>query len=265
MSSSVLKTQNDYLPAAILAKKFSYTSDYITKLARDGKIAAMQEGRKWLINENSLRSFLSEVSKAKEQRSAALSTERKLERQKHLATQVAASAPELTPAWAISLSAAAQSLVIVLCGGVVGLMGFVVMQENLNITTLVSGARLAVSEVDNAVVAHSLPSLPTSNTDQLAALSFASVLDWLWPNTKVETQINQLATNNQNQVMNGLVMINENDMVSTSTISDIRKSFSDEVDVVFDGSDTGVIKPVFKNASDESYRFLMVPVNTSTQ
>ena len=55
-----------------------------------------------------------------------------------------------------------------------------------------------------------------------------------------------------------LIMVNDR---SSTTVEEIRASFSDETEVTFDGPDTGMIRPVFRDRdSDESYRFLLVPV-----
>lgn len=266
MSSTFSNHHQNFLPATDLARKFSYTSDYISKLARDGKIAAIRDGRRWLINENSLNNFLIQTSQEKILRKNSLRIERIQERQKYLEMRAVVAASSLNLSVPNPFDAFIKAVLIMACGSMAGMIGFVVHQENLNLNILESGLYEMVAQVESSVIPHSL-SFVTDSVDQAALLSLSDFFSWFrfdfyQKNThltavpKTEPAVNS---------SNGLILIDEKDVTPT-TIADIKSSFSDEVEVTFEGEDYGLIKPVFKDASDESYKFLMVPVsNTRTE
>ena len=71
---------NNYLTAREAADLVSYAPDYITRLAREGKVAATRSGRQWLIEPHSLQHFVAETELQKERRREQLRAERQLER-----------------------------------------------------------------------------------------------------------------------------------------------------------------------------------------
>ena len=58
----------EYLSAKDAGRAFGYTSDYVAKLAREGKIDGKKIGRSWFVNEHSLDSFVQSVEKSKQER-----------------------------------------------------------------------------------------------------------------------------------------------------------------------------------------------------
>ena len=59
----------------------SYSRDYITRLAREGKIFASHVGRQWFVDVDSLQAYAEAVALEQEVRKQQLSEERKRERQ----------------------------------------------------------------------------------------------------------------------------------------------------------------------------------------
>ncbi|MCA9359394.1 hypothetical protein KC926_04305, partial [Candidatus Kaiserbacteria bacterium] len=62
-----------------VANKVSYSRDYITRLAREGKILATHVGRQWFVDLDSLNNYIDTTAKETEVRKKMLSEERKRE------------------------------------------------------------------------------------------------------------------------------------------------------------------------------------------
>lgn len=268
MQSALVIDNKTYLPSTDLARRFSYTSDYIAKLSRDGKIDATKVGRKWYVYEVSLHEFVAAATVAKAERSDSLRQERKNERAQFSDWQLRSSDLTAVPDASVNIESRTpavqsaqvvvvsmiQSALIVICGSLVGVLGFDVYE----------------SDVRPAEVVTALTSV---STEQLAFLDFA---DW-WQrwfgkrvvvvDYEVTTSQGQSQQSSQAQVViapathpqhSALLLLDQR--TSTTTVADIKRSFSDEVEVDFDGPDTGVLRPVFRTQTDEAYRFLLVPV-----
>lgn len=54
---------DEYVPLSILAKKFPYSQEYLSLLARQGKIDAHKKTRNWLATEKSVKDYLSNIKK----------------------------------------------------------------------------------------------------------------------------------------------------------------------------------------------------------
>jgi|GEM_PF-3420564 len=67
------------IPAGDIAREVGYTSDYITRLAREKKIKGKKVGKKWLVDPVSVAEMLRRKKEEKELRSRALRRERKKE------------------------------------------------------------------------------------------------------------------------------------------------------------------------------------------
>jgi len=82
MSSSGKSKKNKkmtWVSAGDIAKEVGYTSDYITRLAREKKIKGKKIGKRWMVNPISVASFIEKKNKEKVARSKALRKERKEE------------------------------------------------------------------------------------------------------------------------------------------------------------------------------------------
>ena len=119
MTKELTINGNKFFASSVLSERFSYTSDYLSKLAREGKIDATRVGRQWFINETSLEHFslLTKVEKAK--RGEELRAQRKVERGLHLRTKKVVENKKYQ-----EVDALAQSLAVVACGVLVGMLGF---------------------------------------------------------------------------------------------------------------------------------------------
>nr|MBX2866372.1 hypothetical protein [Candidatus Kaiserbacteria bacterium] len=73
------KTPQNLISAGDIAKEVGYTSDYITRLAREKKIKGKKVGKKWMVDPVSVAELLRRKKEEKELRSRALRRERKKE------------------------------------------------------------------------------------------------------------------------------------------------------------------------------------------
>lgn len=80
--TGVLEIDGKFLhPIKEAAGAVSYSRDYITRLAREGKIVASYIGRQWFVDVDSLKHYIETAVIEQEVRKKQLSAERKLERQ----------------------------------------------------------------------------------------------------------------------------------------------------------------------------------------
>lgn len=275
MAKQLIIGSKTYHPTTFLSGRFSYTSDYLSKLAREGKVEASRVGRQWFIEESSLESFLQKVATEKKERADALRKERQQERKEFedvSEVTVRAKTAIVKQNFVGPTVALAQAFAIVMCGYMFGALGFFAYEENIQPIAFATAANETVEMVKDAVLVDA-PDL--ENIDQLAAVDFSSFLNWFfYKKTVVQVEnnspVNQaivsketsLPESGQDQVPStadeGLIILQDD--FSKVEAEKVRKSFSDQVEIEFEGTDTGVIKPVFKNRTDESYRFLMVPL-----
>lgn len=98
------------------------------------------------------------------------------------------------------------------------------------------------------------------NTINGSYLAVASLAKSLGENNTALDNISEDETARQS----GIVILppTDDENAITKEIEEIKRRFSDEVTVVFDETGgSGVIKPVFRNNTDESYSFVLVPIN----
>lgn len=259
-----------YLPSSVLSERFSYTPDYLTKLARDGKVEATRIGRQWFLNEMSLEQFSHLTDLEKNKRSEVLRTQRKIEREIHNKKRSDIRRLNTTFKKVSHASAMMQAAVVVASGLFLGSLGFLAYEQNLNSSAVLSAA-------DDIVVTlgeHMVPDISDlTEFNQLAFLDFTFFFDWIFKGADVVEveHVRDEGVVPSTDTAQVEVAEKHNDAIllldastTDATIADIRQSFSDEVEVTFDGEHTGVITPVFRERADTSYRFLLVPVTETS-
>lgn len=239
MSQSLIINNREYLPAGEVGKHFGYTRDYILTLTREEKIDGKKIGHRWYVNLESATAFFESAKVEREARRQVVSQERKAELRSSLYAQ-----PTHRPSNALLETAA-----ILAIGLIVGTSGYIGTGA-LNQQAAVGGGDSFLKEIAVAfydfispqpVITTTVSTLPTTSGDS---------------NT-VSTSFDQLGTTTYTTLVVG-----DGEVLTTSTISSIRDSFSDEVSVSIDphNPDTGIIIPYFKNGNGEEYRYLIVPV-----
>jgi len=141
----------EYVPSAEIAAQFGYTSDYVSRLAREGKIVAANINRKWFIQEQSLKDFSALAESEKEERSIHLKQQRKIERLMHV-QEIQKHKKKEKMHIHIALT---QSLAVVLCGFFAGLLGWVASGSNLGVQDLAYGTQQASEQIIESLVSGS--------------------------------------------------------------------------------------------------------------
>lgn len=285
MSKELIVDGKKYLPSTVLAGRFSYTTDYLGKLAREEKVDATRVGRQWYLSEESLQEFVALTNESKAKRNQTLREERVKERQQKenteevtgpltpLVKKLSPKNSDTTPVTAgvattklpSQLESLLQTMAVSFCACLVGVLGFVMFEEGVDTQKLSFGTSHVLGDVVAAI--DIAPDTTVEPDTQIAAIDFSAWWKWLFGGVEIEHEIEtesvQVAQNEASvikpiEVKNAMLMLDPT--TSTTTVKEIRESFSDEVEVEFDGPDTGVLKPVFREESEESYRFLLVPV-----
>lgn len=148
MAQSLYVNGKRYVPSTELAKRFNYTSDYISKLARDEKILGTRIGRQWFIEPESLHTYIQQLEVEKRIKQEQLSRERKVERETKALSESASRQPvSLGPA----VVAAGQSLAVVLCGALIGVMALMVYANGLQTNDIARGVNVVTERVVSKV------------------------------------------------------------------------------------------------------------------
>jgi len=243
MTNSLIVDDKEFVTAATAGKHFGYTKDYLLLLIKEEKIEGRKIGNKWYVYMPTAEFYFRRAKKDREAQRKMMSLKRKQEFKAHTRTREKSH----------RRTAVIETLVIVVLGLSLGATGYIGTTSNLtaaygsgnsysvfeklalSLYTLISpGDRVRVSESVNQVV--------------VAQVAPASSL---------------VGTNEQ--IQRDALIVAPAHLFSTTSVASIQDSFSDKVSVSVDPENerTGIITPIFKNSESESYRFLMVPVQTT--
>ena len=258
MSQQVTINGKKFEPSAALAREFGYSMDYISRLAREGKVEATRVGRQWFVEAISLKKFVEDISKQKEVSREQLRTERKRELVAHSQNSAAHNLKvnNFSAGVITEKKSVAQNR---------GVRNFAKIASTVAGSALVMVAGLlstAVISPDNFYSFYSTFDLNKTVHDfsvqrgsDVAAGALGS-----WFKTTETAQVT--VEKGTGIPASGIVVLEEEK--SSTELEKIRASFSDEVEVDFNGEDTGVITPVFKKNKGEDYQFLLVPVDDAS-
>lgn len=230
--------QQKFTTAKEAAKMVGYTSDYVTRLAREGKVVAYQEGRQWFIDSDSVKLFELETKKEKTRRQEQLREERKREMlANQLHTEQASRIEDfdrgkLIDVYKVGVLLMASLLFV--CVFTLGFFRFTDAKSGWQFAA--AGFGLGESQEESVVSLQQIEPDPTTNPERQSTAS------------------NQVRRPNT-----GVVVFDED--VADETVDQVRQYFSDEVRVSFEDEDSGMITPIFRERASTSYRFLLVPVN----
>lgn len=244
MTQSLVINGKEYLPSNVLASRFGYTTDYIGKLAREEKILGTLIGRSWFVEPESLRIFSTQAEIAKKIRQDELRVKRKIERQAH-EDQLKQSAQQLIHK---EFTALASSAVVVLCGVLLGTLGWIAMEEDLGLAQLKRGTTESIAFISRSIVPE-YPLSPMGSGDQVAASAEGFLTGSTQDTELIFTTLPEFP-------------IREN--IYASTTLDLHETFSDEVQVTENDDGTTMIVPVWREGQGVQ-QFLIVPVNAVDQ
>lgn len=234
MSKSLVVCGKKYYSSVTIAQTFNYTPDYVSKIAREGKVEATRVGRQWFIDEDSVHDFVRLKNVNKLERKVLLQKERQAERLIHQLKQNEQPKNNDAP----YLIALTQSLAVIACGFIVGALGWTVVDNETGITEIVSGA--------------------TSVTEQIFARVAPSA-----SSLKIISQWSSVATVGSS--VRGSQDVQSSEEIISEAVSHTVQvlEFSDEVEVLFKDDEGGVVRPIFKNGqSEETYQVFIEPVRS---
>ncbi|MFT5849670.1 MAG: hypothetical protein ACI9H6_000484 [Patiriisocius sp.] len=242
MSQSLVINNKTYVPSAVIAREFDYTSDYVSRLAREEKIAATRVGRSWYISEESLRRFVADAEAEKAQRGEDLRMQRQAERM--MRVQKEKSLPALqTNGVHLAL---AQSLAVVMCGVFLGFLGLTVSRENIGLAEVSSGVQGTFTQLAGALVPDQSPIPALAELPLLASLLTGGS----------QTAETLSATE---EFSEAAVPV---EMERTAQVP--SHNFSDEVEVTYTEDGKGIVRPVFKDESiGDAHEVLVAPGSNS--
>lgn len=147
--SSSLETDNKKMQSvSVAAASVGYSRDYVTKLARDQKIAAVQVGRQWFVEAESLRQYAAESLAEQKVRQQELSEIRKAEREAALQKAEAEKIP--TPFLTrVTQQKSSVAMLLLLCvAGTYSLIHFSQLANSSSNSAQVAGSEI-ISEFQN--------------------------------------------------------------------------------------------------------------------
>ncbi len=252
MSETLSLSGHEYIPATAAGKRFGYTSDYITMLARQGHIEATKVGHQWFVIESSVQDFINHKTKEKDARANALRAERKAELTQYQKAQV----EEVTEAkQKHHLVALMETLVILVIGLSLGASGYVMTTPDAQTASLSSTSysaveRLALSLYTFVSGSEKTVTYTAETTNPTPIQNGASAAVSVALGTTTHTTL----------------IVAPNEVMTATTVESIRDSFSDDVAISVDPEhpDTGIIVPQFREKEGEAYRFLLVPLETGS-
>lgn len=239
-----------FIPAQSAGKLVGYTGDYVSRLAREGKIKASKVGRQWLVDPDSLKTFskLSEMQKS--ERNQQLRTVRKREQR---ADKISEKKQVLENELQQKINQGAPVAVfattcIVLLGVCIGSAGYYGLTGAYSKTAVISALEQTAAGV------YSL-TLTAEDNAQTALSTTAGEVAGETINRR------ELVEDQKDKFEYGGVVVFDN-ATTDETLAAVRNSFSDEVIVEVDENnpDTGLVTPVFKAREGAAYRYLLVPV-----
>lgn len=247
MNSIVTTIEKNSLISSVEAgRQFGYTNDYVARLAREKKILGSRIGRQWFVDVQSFEKYVQETEAAKSAYAEKIRDERKKERVQIIKNTQ--SSVEVYPLLASRASVLAKSGLVLCLSLVTGSLLFLGVQnspkENL------ASAPLAIFEkIKELVVLLNRPHISFKEGEsQVASIG---------QSTK-KTVLDTPQVSKSNSSAQGVVI-----MPLDGAHNDIQESFSDPVTIKEDvGGQSGVITPEFKNASNTTYRYLMVPIHS---
>jgi hypothetical protein len=252
MSTTVEIDGVTLVPIREAALRVKYSHDYVSRLAREGKIVASQVGRKWFVDPVSLKNFSAEAEVLETVRKEELRQERKRELMAKealalLDQQVAARATKQRfDAYAVTAAA-------VCLGLLVGVGVYTVNEFTGNKfvgSTFSAPAALSGHEV--ATVAGDGES-PFRIIDEPKDVLVTTIVE-----TPVFAEVSEVRPMMDKETGSGIVLFAEGEIVDEESVAAM---FSDPVEVTFDGEQAGTVLYENEDGEVSEYPFIRIPAS----
>ena len=256
MTEHVDVQRQNFVKPADAAKRVSYTPDYITRLAREGKIDAVKDGRQWLVDLDSLKLFSLEVEADKRRRQEALREERRIEKIVH-AFSVLDTTKEIQMPRVTSL-ALLEATAVMICFVLFGGLLYSVHDSKIALSNVTDSFENVSGEFQNAFAFGAMSDWwdvffdPGLSTEIIKAERLTS------PNSiaHVDNQDVKAVPVFENGTRAILVPIPE--VVTSDLGTLLADSFSDVVAVDFVDARNGTVTPVFRERGGSEHQFKLV-------
>jgi excisionase family DNA binding protein len=228
------------------SSQVSYSRDYVTRLAREGKIFASQIGRQWYVDLDSLKNY-AEVSRIEADiRKAHLSEKRKQEQIFRSAKEQHETAREKTVATAHTKAVAAAGSVLAV-GLLAGVFGYSMLMAPNNFDAAIS-----------QTTATNQYSQTAANAKAVLNTNPSAVSDPATQGSGVNTESSAVETTES--ISEGILVL------PVGTNNDPAAVFSDEVRIrtATSGQQTAVLVDINGIESDREVPFVVVPVKTDS-
>lgn len=259
MSENVEINGLTLLPIKDAAKLVSYSRDYVARLAREKKIVASQIGRQWFVDIISLRSFAEASTLEQSIRQQQLSDERK--REQALKEEMS----EIKNTFKakrhhVAFQAQLVSCLALVFGLLAGTTLFTVSSlssENIS-PNFVAGLTLTSTSVITNSRESSLPQVVEEDTT-LAQVEPQVITTLNTVSEKLifldETEVKELSGVDTK----GIFLLPQNGQLQD--IEQVKKMFSDDLDIKFVNESTGIIVYVRENGEQVEFPFVSVPLS----
>lgn len=242
MTKTIVINNATYYASSELARRFSYTNDYISRLARQGKVQATRVGRQWFVEPASLEQFTNDMQERKQQLGEQVRQERLHERKLR-------SEYPIPPAHALG---SVHSVKVSQSPSVYAQFHAAFLQPSVVRAFLVAVAVLATGGLVGETIYTHFGNIGAISMPHIAAQPAAvSAVQSVAPGI-----IEQPASA-------GMIVFNET--TSDDEVAAVATQFSDPVEVEFITETTGIITPQFSDGTGDKYRFLMVPVTVGEE
>lgn len=255
MSEYIEINNKKFIPGSAAAKAVGYTNDYVTKLAREGKIDGLKIGRRWMVSETAIWEFAEKKEKEKTKRNERIRQERLVEQEangnhkkirKSRRTLQESNTHSVTPR---SLKS-----------------GIPIIDSGRNVALLQTCTVFAVSILIAATSQITFDERQLANASRSGSATIADAALWLYefisPPPQITTETagqtgRESETTEGRSEKYGLVVLPAEE---EERLQSIRNAFSDEVEIELDPEvpEEGVIRPRFRDRLGDPYNFLFV-------
>ena len=262
LSSSSLENSKKFVPVREAAKRVSYTTDYVSRLAREGKIEAKREGRAWLVELDSLKLFSLQAKADAIRKQEELKLQRRLER----AVAQIVSVPDEAKVHDQTHhhSALLQAASVTICLSLALLLLQVAVGYNFGLSDWQRGVAAVTKETQTALALDSFGGL--------------KLPEWFWffRYEKQETLVRAetAPSETENEILSRshypaqIDTTNDELLITAPQASPnyVRDTFSDDVLLKFQDSQRGTVTAEFVSGESKNYPFRLVraPVNPIT-
>lgn len=261
MSTAIEINGIDFVSVKDASKEVSYSRDYLSKLAREGKVNATQVGRQWFVELQSIRNFIENKNLEQEVYRRRLSEERKqeIEAREKIEEIITFKEEKIKHSAKTSVSTSFFVLGSGLAFGIALFLMANLLNINFSPNQKYSAAISAnLENVDkgeekNTTNNQTTTDLPDKKNNALGEISIN------YPVFSDESEMRKLTGDDLRGIF---LLAREGEVIDEKNISNL---FSDEVEVEFLDDNTGVISFVTEKGIETEFSFVSIPKNSEKE